>query len=100
VDRLRRAGINRVVASLSFARMADAMGNSILVVIIPLYVAELAYTASGIPESLLVGILISIYGLVFTFFQPLYLIALEREGSSSKAALSSWPSARIPSAWQ
>ncbi len=67
---LKRAGINQVVASLSFARMADAMGNSILVVIIPLYVAELAHSDSRIPESVLVGILISAYGLVFTFSQP------------------------------
>ena len=80
MDRLRKAGINRVVASLSFARMADAMGNSILVVIIPLYVAELAYTASGMPESLLVGILISIYGLAFTLFQPFTAFLSDRLG--------------------
>lgn len=67
---LKRAGINNVVASLSFARMADAMGNSILIVIIPLYVAEIAHNNSTIPESVLVGILISAYGFVFTFSQP------------------------------
>jgi MFS family permease len=60
--------------------MADAIGNSILVVIIPLYVAELAFTASGIAESLLVGILISIYGLVFTVFQPFTAALSDRIG--------------------
>jgi MFS family permease len=79
-ERLSSVGVNRVVASLSFARMADAMGNSILVIIIPLYVAEMTHEVSGVPESLLVGILISIYGLVFTFFQPFTAILSDRLG--------------------
>ncbi len=62
-------GINREVAALSIARLADAMGNSLLVVIIPLYVGKMA--APSLPESLLVGLLISVYGLVFTMLQPL-----------------------------
>jgi MFS family permease len=61
-------GINRVVAALSIARLADAMGNSLLVVIIPLYVGKLA--TPSMPESILVGLLISVYGLVFTLLQP------------------------------
>ena len=65
---LETYGINREVAALSIARLADAMGNSILVVIIPLYVSKLS--SPSIPESLLVGVLISVYGLVFTILQP------------------------------
>jgi MFS family permease len=65
---LETYGINREVAALSIARLADAMGNSILVVIIPLYVSKLS--SPSIPESLLVGLLISVYGLVFTILQP------------------------------
>lgn len=61
-------GINREVAALSIARLADAMGNSLLVVIIPLYVGKIA--APSLPESILTGLLISIYGFVFTIFQP------------------------------
>ncbi|MDF1501020.1 MAG: MFS transporter [Anaerolineales bacterium] len=61
-------GINREIAALSIARLADAMGNSILVVIIPLYVVKLS--TPSIPESLLVGLLISVYGFVFTILQP------------------------------
>ena len=34
-------GASRAVLALSIARMADAMGNSILFIIIPLYVAKL-----------------------------------------------------------
>jgi MFS family permease len=80
MDLLRRSGVNRVVASLSFARMADAMGNSILVVIIPLYVAELTGPTLHIPESMMVGILISIYGLVLTFSQPFTAVLSDKLG--------------------
>lgn len=34
-------GVNRTVVSLSLARMADGIGNSILYVVIPLYVDKL-----------------------------------------------------------
>ncbi|TFH31942.1 MAG: MFS transporter [Anaerolineales bacterium] len=81
MERLGNVGINRVVASLSFARMADAMGNSILVVIIPLYVADLAHASSPrLPESLLIGILIATYGLLFTFCQPFTAALSDRLG--------------------
>jgi len=69
MDLSRRFGINRTIVALSFARFADAMGNSILIVVIPLYVAKLP--GPNLPESFLVGLLISVYGIVFTLAQPL-----------------------------
>jgi MFS family permease len=67
-----RLGINRIVFAISVARMADALGNSLLFIVIPLYVAQLpAPTFTNLPESVLVGILISAYGLVFSLLQPL-----------------------------
>ena len=36
----RALGVNRVVVALSMARLGDAMGNSILFIVIPLYVAR------------------------------------------------------------
>ena len=62
-------GLNRTVVALSFARFADAIGNSILIVVIPLYVAHLP--GPDLPDSFLVGLLISAYGIIFTFAQPL-----------------------------
>jgi MFS family permease len=64
-------GANRVVLALSVARLGDAMGNSILFIIIPLYVAYLPAPSFPIPESVRVGILISLYGLVNSAIQPL-----------------------------
>lgn len=65
-------GANRVVVALSVARLADAIGNSILLVTLPLYIASLPSHLLPFPESVLVGIVLSLYGLAFTLFQPLF----------------------------
>jgi MFS family permease len=51
--------------------MADAIGNSILFILIPLYVAKIPELYFHLPKPILVGILISIYGFVNSLFQPL-----------------------------
>jgi MFS family permease len=71
-DRLLKAiGITRPVLALSVARMADAMGNSIIFIIIPLYVAKLPELFFPLPVPVLVGLLVSLYGLVNSLLQPL-----------------------------
>jgi len=64
-------GINKGVMALSIARMADAMGNSILFILIPLYVAELPKEYVSFPVPILVGTLISLFGFIAAIFQPL-----------------------------
>ena len=68
---LVKLGANRAVLALSVARMGDAIGNSILFVILPLYVARLPAPAFPMPEPIRVGVLLSLYGLVNTLCQPL-----------------------------
>jgi MFS family permease len=63
-------GANRLVLALSFARMGDAVGNSILFIVIPLYIASLPAPWFPLPESVRAGILISLYGLVNAIVQP------------------------------
>ena len=63
-------GANQVVLALSFARLGDAVGNSILFIVIPLYVASLPAPWFPLPEPVRAGILISIYGLVSAVIQP------------------------------
>jgi MFS family permease len=65
-----RVGVNRTVLALSLARMSDALGNSILFIVIPLYVAQLPAPWFPFPESVRVGVLISVYGLVNAALQP------------------------------
>ena len=62
-------GANRVVLALSFARLADGMGNSLLIVVLPLYVAAIP-VRWDLPISVLVGILISVVGLINALVQP------------------------------
>ncbi|UII26959.1 MFS transporter [Fulvivirga maritima] len=63
-------GLNKTILALSFARMADAMGNSILFILIPVYVAKIPTEHIDFSVSVLVGLLISIYGFVTSLCQP------------------------------
>lgn len=69
-SRFEKLGANREVVALSVARMADALGNSILIIIIPLYVADVSHRFFDLPVPVLVGILISLYGLIAALMQP------------------------------
>jgi MFS family permease len=70
MDNSNSLGLNRIVLGLSIARLADAVGNSLLFIVIPLYVARLPAPWFPWPESVRAGVLISIYGLVNAFLQP------------------------------
>ena len=63
-------GANRVVVALSVARLGDAIGNSILFILIPLYVASLPAPWFHLPDTVLVGLLISLFGLANAVLQP------------------------------
>ncbi|MCF7804290.1 MAG: MFS transporter [Candidatus Marinimicrobia bacterium] len=63
-------GMNREVMALSGARFVDAFANSILIIILPLYVAEIPSEHLAFPVETLVGILIATFGLVSSFSQP------------------------------
>ncbi|UII20956.1 MFS transporter [Fulvivirga ligni] len=63
--------MNKTILALSFARMADAMGNSILFIMIPIYVAKIPTEHIDMPTPVLVGLLISIFGFVTSLCQPL-----------------------------
>lgn len=73
-------GANRTVMALSMARLGDAIGNSILFVVIPLYVAALPASLFRLPETVLVGITIALYGLVNSALQPFMGALADRVG--------------------
>jgi MFS family permease len=80
-DHLARiTGVNQTVLALSVARLGDAVGNSILFVVLPLYVAQLSSPAFPLPESVLVGLLISLYGLANAALQPFMGALSDRAG--------------------
>ncbi|MFC6732053.1 MFS transporter [Haladaptatus sp. DYSN1] len=75
-------GTDRRVLVLALARMADAVGNSFLIIVLPLYLASdivslqglLGATVPGlgitITEELLIGVLLSLFGFLNSFAQP------------------------------
>ena len=63
-------GLNPTVTALSVARLADALGNSLLLIVIPLYVAKLPAPWFPWSDEMRAGFLISMYGFVNAFLQP------------------------------
>ncbi len=63
---------DRRVLVLALARMADSMGNSFLIVVLPLYIASGALGGStfGLSESLITGIVLGLFGLFSSPLQP------------------------------
>jgi MFS family permease len=79
-QKMESIGGNRVVIALSSARLGDAIGNSILFVLIPLYVAALPAPAFPWPETVRVGVLISVFGLVNAVLEPVFGALIDRAG--------------------
>ena len=61
------------VAVLGIARMADALSNSFLIVILPLFVASgtVGHSAFGLTEAMVTGLILSVFGLFNSSLQPL-----------------------------
>ncbi|SDZ77066.1 Predicted arabinose efflux permease, MFS family [Haloplanus vescus] len=76
--------MDRRVVALGLARMADAIGNSFLIVVLPLYIASGQIPIEGlvgtrltllgrsliVSEYLLVGLVLSLFGFLNSFSQP------------------------------
>jgi len=64
--------LDRRVLVLALARMADSVGNSFLIVVLPLYIASGAVTggAFGLTEALVTGVILSMFGLLNSIAQP------------------------------
>lgn len=82
----KHLGANRAVLAISLARMGDGVGNSVLLVTLPLYVAEVP-SPWALPTPVLVGILISAFGLVSSAVQPLAGAWVDRFGRRKAAIL-------------
>ncbi len=79
-EKLGSIGYNRAILALSVARLADAIGNSILFILIPLYVAKIPEEFIHFPTPILVGILISAFGFMTSLFQPVMGAITDRLG--------------------
>jgi len=83
-------GTDSRILTLAFARMADALGNSFLIIVLPLYIASGQISLSGIAgteilgfvlrEETLIGLVLSLFGLLNSFGQPLTGRLSDRSG--------------------
>ena len=66
-------GTDARIVILGIARMADAIGNSFLIVVLPLYIAsgQVEGDFFGLSNSLITGIVLGLFGLVSSIFQPI-----------------------------
>ncbi|MFP9059674.1 MFS transporter [Natrialbaceae archaeon A-chndr2] len=74
VGRLVRAfRVDQRVLALAFARMADGVGNSFLIIVIPLYVGSevVGGRTFGLEEAVIIGIILSLYGFLNSSAQPI-----------------------------
>ena len=79
-DKLERIGGNRIVIALSAARLGDAIGNSILFIVLPIFVSKLPAPWLPLPETVRVGLLIALFGLVNSILQPFAGAIIDRIG--------------------
>lgn len=65
-------GTDRRVVILGIARMAEAFGNSFLLVVLPLYIAsgQVTGVTFGLSEELLIGVVLALTGLLASLGQP------------------------------
>jgi MFS family permease len=63
-------GANRAVLALSIGRLGDAIGNSIVFIVVPLYIGVLPAPLFPFPETVRAGIVISLFGFANAFLQP------------------------------
>ncbi|MFB6097000.1 MAG: MFS transporter [Haloferacaceae archaeon] len=75
-------GLDRRVFALAVARMADSLGNSFLIVVLPLFIASGRLTGGtlGLSETLISGLVIGLFGLVSSPLQPFAGRASDRAG--------------------
>ncbi|WP_247731111.1 MFS transporter [Halovivax limisalsi] len=77
------------VFALAFARLADGVGNSFLVIVIPLYVASDVVTGAtyGLAPAMIIGIILSLYGLLNSLAQPFSGRLSDRHGARKRYIL-------------
>lgn len=65
-------GVDRRVFVLAVARFADAIGNSFLIVVLPLFIASGSISGDGFgaSQALITGIILSLYGFLNSLGQP------------------------------
>ena len=81
--------VDRRVLVLAVARMADAVGNSFLIVVLPLLIAggTVSGAGFGLSEALVTGLILSLYGFLNSLGQPITGRISDRTGRRKRYVL-------------
>lgn len=79
---MSRFSVDKRVLALAIARMADSVGNSFLIVVLPLFIASGRLTGGtlGLSETVISGLVIGLFGLISSPLQPFAGRASDRAG--------------------
>lgn len=79
---MRQVGLNKQVLVLAIARFADAVGNSFLVIVLPLLIASGTVSGNGfgLSQAMLTGLILSLYGFLNSLGQPFTGRLSDRKG--------------------
>ena len=82
-------GTDSRVLALAFARMADALGNSFLIIVLPLYVSSgrVSGDAFGFSTSMVAGIVLALFGIASSLAQPIAGRLSDRFGKRKRFVL-------------
>ncbi|MFC6836397.1 MFS transporter [Halomarina ordinaria] len=90
-------GTDRRILTLALARMADALGNSFLIIVLPLYIESGEVDVTGLVGGsvlgveltlpLLVGLVLSLFGFLNSFGQPITGRISDRTGERRRFVL-------------
>ncbi len=75
-------GVDRRVLTLSLAQLAESVGNSFLIIVLPLYIASGTVEGGllGMDEVMVTGVVLSLSGFVSSFFQRPFGVASDSLG--------------------
>lgn len=81
--------VDRRVLVLALARFADAIGNSFLIIVLPLYIASgtLSGDAFGLSPAFITGLILSLYGFLNSLGQPFTGRLSDRTGTRKRYVL-------------
>jgi MFS family permease len=65
-------GVDQQVLALALAGMAESVGNSVLIIVLPLFIASYFVTGTtfGLTEVAMTGVVLSLFGFVNSSLQP------------------------------
>ena len=74
-------GLSHKAIALISIRLVDGLGSGLLIILIPLYVIELPSNWFSFPEPVMIGLVVSLYGIISSVLQPVFGLLSDHMGN-------------------